>query len=499
MTDAEPGWRGARHDPEKRRLPRPPSSFDVAVVGAGTAGLTAALAACHEGARVALVEREGRLGGDCTYYGCVPSKALIDVAQAAADAGELVRAGVMVGEPRLDFAAVRERQRRIVAEVAADERVERFSARGIEVIHGAARFVDAHRVLVGEREIRARRFVIATGTAPATPAVPGLDAVPYLTSRTIFDLEALPGRMLVAGAGAIGLELAQAFSRFGSHVTVVEQLEKLLPQHDPEVGALVERSLRREGVDLRLGHRIRRASRRGNEVALDLDGETVLGDVLLVATGRTATTAGLGLEAIGVETERGFVRVDERCRTSVANVFAAGDVTGGSILTHVAAHEGAVAGRNAVGKRAKRDLRVVPSVVFVDPEVASVGLCEREARERHGAGAVRAVAFPMTRVDRARIAGRSEGFVKLVSAKRRLLGWAGGGRLVGAQIVGRGAGELIHECALAMRVDAFAGRLAQTIHAYPTMSVGVQQAASRLFPLGRALVEGDDDGDRQRL
>lgn len=497
MIDADPGWRGARHDPERRRPPGSPSSFDVAVVGGGTAGLTAALAARHEGARVALVEREGRLGGDCTYYGCVPSKALIDVAQAAADVGELVRAGVMIAEPRLDFAAVLERQRRIVAEVAADEQVDRFSARGIEVIHGEARFVDAHRVLIGTREIRAERFVIATGTAPTTPAIPGLDGVPYLTNRTIFDLEALPERMLVVGAGAIGLELAQAFSRFGSRVTVVEQLEKLLPQHDTEVGALVERSLRREGVELHLGHRVRRASRSSNEIALALDGETVLGDVLLVAAGRTAATAGLGLDAIGVETDQGFVRVDERCRTSVSHVLAAGDVTGGSNLTHVAAHEGAVAGRNAAGKRTKRDLRVVPSVVFVDPEVASVGLCEREARERHGSEAVRTATFPMARVDRARIAGHTEGFVKLVTAKRRLLGWVGGGRLVGAQIVGRGAGELIHECALAMRVDAFPGRLAQTIHAYPTLSVGVQQAASRLFPLGRALVDGGDGDDSQ--
>ena len=473
-----------------------PSSFDVVVVGGGTAGLTAALTASHEAAHVALVERDGRLGGDCTYYGCVPSKALIEVAQTAADIRELVRNGVVIGEPRLDFAAIAKRQRRIVAAIAEDERIDRFTARGIEVISGDARFIDSNRLLIGTREIRGERFVIATGTAPATPAIPGLEAVPYLTNRTIFDLEVLPGRMLVIGGGAIGLELAQAFCRFGSRVTVVEQLEQLLPQYDSKVGALVERSLRREGVDLRLGQRVHGASCAGGETALDLGGETVHGDVLLVAAGRTASTDGLGLDTIGVETDQGFVSVDDHCRTSISHVFAAGDVTGGSNLTHVASHEGTVAGRNAAGKRAKRDLRFVPSVVFVDPEVASVGLSEREARNLHGPDAVRTSEFPMSRVDRSRIAMHTEGFVKLVTAKRRLIGWAGGGRLVGAQIAGRGAGELIHECVLAMRVDAFPGRLAQTIHAYPTLSVAVQQAASRLFPLGRVLAEGGDEDQR---
>ena len=465
------------------------SAFDVVVVGGGTAGLTAALAASYEGARVALVERDGRLGGDCTYYGCVPSKALIEVAQAAADARELVRAGIMSGDPQVDFAAVTERQRRVVTEIAEDERVERFSERGIEVIAGEGRFTETNCLVVGSKEIRGERFVIATGSVPSLPPIPGLESVPYLTNRTIFELDALPRRLLVIGGGAIGLELAQAFARFGSRVTVVEQLDSLLSQHESQVGALVERSLRREGVELRLGRPVQSASLSGGDITLELGDETLAGDVLLIAAGRAASTAALGLEVVGVATDDGSIVVDERCRTSASHIFAAGDVTGGANLTHVAAHEGSVAGRNAAGKRAKRDVRFVPSVVFVDPEVASVGLSEDEARESHGRGSVRTVELPMARVDRARIAGHTDGFIKLVTTRRRLLGWAGGGRLVGAQIVGRGAGELIHECALAMQVDAFAGRLAQTIHAYPTLSVGIQQTASQLFPLGRVLVE----------
>ena len=197
-----------------------------------------------------------------------------------------------------------------------------------------------------------------------------------------------------------------------------------------------------------------------------------------------------GLEGAGVELERGYVKIDRRCRTSVGHVFAAGDVTGGLQFTHVASHQGVVAGRGAAGKRAKRDERVAPSVTFLDPEIARVGLTEADARARHGQ--VRVAAFPMQRVDRARIAERPVGFVKLVTARRTLLRWIGGGKLVGAQVVGPRAGELIQECALAMQTRAFAGRLTQTIHAYPSMSVAVQQAAAQLFPLGRVLADGGD-------
>lgn len=466
-------------------------SFDVVVVGGGTAGLTAALAARHEGATVALVEREGRIGGDCTYYGCVPSKALIEVAQTVSDTSALVADRVMAGVPALDFGAIVERQRRIVADIASDERDERFTRVGIELAYGEASFVGPHELAIGDDRLRGSRFVIATGSEPAVPPIAGLAEVPFVTNRTVFELTELPAKLLVLGGGSIGLELAQAFRRFGSEVTVVEMLDHLLPQDDPEAGAVAERVLAADGVDLRLGARALEARGGIGEIELIFEDGRASGDVLLVAVGRRAWVAGLELEQLGVALEGGYVRVDRRCRTSVAHVYAAGDVTGGLQFTHVAAHEGAVAGRNAAGKRAKVAGAVVPWVTFIDPEVAHVGLTEEAARRRHRR--VRTVTFPIAHVDRARIQRRPEGFVKLVTARRPLLGWLGGGRLVGAQIVGPRAGELIHECALAIHTRMFAGRLAQMIHAYPTMSMAVQQAASRLFPSGRALVPSGDD------
>lgn len=461
----------------------------MVVVGGGTAGITAALAARSVGARVALVEREPRLGGDCTFYGCVPSKALLEIAKVAHDARRATAEGIFASPPVIDFAQIVARRRRIVDEIAADERDERFERVGIELIRGQARFHSSHELDVDDRRVSGRAFVVATGSEPAVPPVDGIDQVRYLTNRTIFDLEHLPRRLLVLGGGATGLELAQAFQRFGSRVAVIELLPRLLPREEPEAGEELARVLRGEGIDLRLDTKATAAKADGAEVVLSLSEEELRGDALLVAAGRRGSVEGLGLEALGVELEDGYVVIDARARTSVAHILAAGDVTGGLQFTHIAAHEGRVAGLNAAGKRAKLDERVAPWVTFTDPELAHVGLTEREARARHKQ--VEVVTYPMRLVDRARIEERPVGFVKLVTAGRRLLGRAGGGELVGAQIVGPRAGELIQECALAMQTRCFAGRLTQTIHPYPATTLAVQQAAAQLFPLGRALVEND--------
>lgn len=458
--------------------------YDVVAIGGGTAGITAALTAARRGARTALVERMPRLGGECTFSGCVPSKALTEVARAAHDARRLLGLDADV-----DFAAVVARQARIVEEIAHDERDERFAAAGVELLRGEAAFAGPGEFRVAGETVLASRFVLATGSEPAVPPVPGLGDVPFLTNRTVFSLSRLPRRLIVLGGGAIGPELAQAFRRLGSEVTVVEAVDRLLPREEPEAGEVVERVLRREGIELLLGARATLAERSGQGVVLFVDGARLEGDALLVAAGRRGATDGLGLDRLGVAVVGGFVAVDDRCRTSAKGVYAAGDVTGGLLFTHVAAHEGRVAGTNAAGGRARVEGRVVPWVTFTDPEVARVGLTEEQARERHRG--VETVLRPMARVDRARIEGATDGFVKLVTARRRLLGRIGGGELVGAQVVGPRAGELIHELALAMRTRAFAGRLAQTIHAYPSMSLALQQAASQLFPLGRALVEQD--------
>jgi pyruvate/2-oxoglutarate dehydrogenase complex dihydrolipoamide dehydrogenase (E3) component len=457
--------------------------YDLIVLGGGTAGLTAALTARHHGASVALVEREPRIGGDCSFYGCVPSKALIEIAQVAHDLGRAHADGIVEAEPAFDFAAVMRRRARIVDEIAADERDERFTSAGIDVIHAQARFRDEHTLELDDaHSITGGRFVVATGSLPAVPPIQGLDAVRFLTNKTVFDLQRLPSRLAVLGGGAVGLELAQAFHRLGSQVTVLDVVDRLLPQDEPEAGETIAQVLASEGIDLRLGVKVTAVEERVGEIVLRLDGGELACDQLLVAAGRTGSVESLGLE---LELERGYVKIDRRCRTSLPHVYAAGDVTGGYQFTHVAGHEGQVAGTNAAGKRARLDERVVPWVTFTDPEVAHVGLTEAEARSRHRR--VEAHVIRMSHVDRARILERPAGFVKLVTAARPLLGRTGGGVLVGAQIVGPRAGELIQECALAIRTRCFAGRLAQTIHAYPTMSVAVQQAESQEWPLGRLL------------
>jgi pyruvate/2-oxoglutarate dehydrogenase complex dihydrolipoamide dehydrogenase (E3) component len=464
--------------------------FDIVTVGGGTAGITASLAARSTGARVALVEREPRLGGDCTFYGCVPSKALLEIAKIVHEARQATAEGIFAQAPALEFAKIAARQRRIVEEIAGDDRDERFEHAGIELIRGNARFLSPHELDVDGERVGGKAFVVATGSEPALPPLPGIDQVPYLTNRTIFELERLPRRLLVLGGGATGLELAQAFRRFGSEVVVLEMLERLLPNEEPEAGRVLVDVLRREGVDLRLGSEVVAVRSDGPRIVLSLGREEHSGDALLLAVGRRGAAEDLGLEPLGVQVDNGYISIDRRGRTSVANIFAAGDATGGLQFTHIAAHEGRVAGLNAAGKRRKIDERVAPWVTFTDPEIAHVGLTEREARDRHDG--VEVVMYPMSRVDRARIEERPLGFVKLITASRRLLGRVGGGELVGAQIVGPRAGELIQECALAMQTRCFAGRLTQTIHPYPATTLAVQQAAAQLFPLGRALVESDD-------
>jgi pyruvate/2-oxoglutarate dehydrogenase complex dihydrolipoamide dehydrogenase (E3) component len=467
-----------------------PERFDVVCVGGGTAGMTAARAAHAKGKRVALVEREARLGGDCTFWGCVPSKALIELARAVHEARALGDIGLGAGE--LDFAAVMARKDRLVDAIAHDERAELFERAGIRVLRGDARFEAADRLRVGEEIVRAERVVLATGTDPAVPPIPGLRETPHLTNRSIFDLRRLPARLLVLGGGALGLELAQAFRRFGSEVTVVEVLDRLLPREDAEAGAAIEAVLRAEGVTLELGASAERVRRDGETTVVTVRGRDgserdLRADALLVAVGRTRGGGDLGLGAAGIATDdRGFVRVDARLRTTAGTVYAAGDVSGGYLFTHVAAYEGRIAGVNAAGARAKADYRVVPWVTFTAPEVARVGMTEADARAEHG-DRVEAVRFPMAQVDRARILGEPDGFVKLVTLRRGRLGRATGGRLLGAHVVGPRAGEALHEAVLAMRARAFTGRLAQAIHAYPTVSIGLQQAAAQLFPDGRAV------------
>ena len=464
-------------------------AYDLVVIGGGTAGLSAAQAAVTLGKRVLLVS-EGPLGGECTWNGCVPSKALIEAARVHHSASRAAEYGIRVGDITVDFPAVMRRVHRVIEDIAGFEDQAHLEHVGIAVRRGHAELAETgNGVVVDGQRVEAAAVVIATGSHPAAPPVPGLESVPHLTNETIFGLTEQPRHLVVLGAGPIGLEMAQSFARLGSTVDVVDVVSDYLPREDPEVAHLSRRLMERENVRFTLGATTSRVTHDGAafELTMEVAGEnrTMTGDALLVATGRRPNVDRLNLEAAGVRVTRTGVAVDDHLRTSLGNVYAAGDVTGILPFTHAAAYQGRLAARNALGRRASASYRVVPWVIFTDPEIAHVGLTEPEAREKHGKD-VHVATLPFTAIDRAVIAGEPDGLIKVITKGNPLIGHAGGGAVLGAHIIGPAAGELIHEFVMAMQVRAFSGRLAQAIHAYPSMSMGVQQAAAQLFAVGRA-------------
>jgi pyruvate/2-oxoglutarate dehydrogenase complex dihydrolipoamide dehydrogenase (E3) component len=437
---------------------------DLIVVGGGPGGMAAARAAARAGARPLLVQR-GPIGGDCTFTGCVPSKALIEAAAR--------------GEPFTDAMAI---VRRAVGTIAATEGDDVFRREGVEVLHGWATFRSPRELDVDGSVLRSRRFIIATGAEPALPPIEGLAELDYLTNETIFELEAQPSSLAVLGGGAVGCELAQAFRRLGSEVTVIEALDRLLPREEPEASDVIAEAFAAEGIDVRTGQqqvRVEPLERKGAARLHLQGGDSLVADRVLVAVGRRGATAGLGLESAGVETERGLVKVDRHLATTAPGMWAVGDVNGLLPFTHAADEMGRIAAANALSRwpRHSFDPSAVPWVTFTSPEVGRVGLTEAEAAEHRA----RVAYLPMTEVDRAIVAGETRGFVKLIAGPRRILGNAGGGRLFGATVVASRGGELVHEPALAMRTGMFAGRLAQAVHAYPTWSIALRQAAAQLF------------------
>lgn len=435
------------------------------VIGGGAAGLAAAQAAVRAKAQVLLVA-DGEIGGDCTFTGCVPSKTLIE---AAADGASFAEATVRV--------------RATVARIAATDDETVLRKQGIEVLRGRARFTCRDTLEVDGRRVRSARIVIATGASPLVPPIDGLADLPVLTTESVFDLTEAPESLAVLGGGAVGCELAQAFARLGVAVTVVEATDRLLPGVEPEASELLA-GFAAEGITVRTGAQVTAASTENGRVVLRTStGVDVPAQRLLVAVGRRPDTAGLGLDAAGVRTdERGFVVLDQHVATTADGVYAAGDVTGLFPHTH-AAH---AMGRVAIGAALRRSrcpsfvtatLRAIPRVVFTDPEIATVGATEADITDPRA----RVAYLPMAEVDRAITADRTRGFIKLLAGPRPLLGNLGGGRMLGATIMCQRAGELIHGPALAMRTGMFTGRLAQTVHAYPTWSIAVQQAATQFF------------------
>ncbi len=457
---------------------------DLIVIGGGAGGLVVASVAAQLGLRVTLIEKAPQLGGDCLHYGCIPSKTLIHTARIAHEMRHADRAGLSAVEPTVDMARVNARIRAVIDHIQQHDDPARFRDYGCEVIFGAARFVDAHGVEVDGRRITGKRFVIATGSRPAVPAIPGLREAGYLTNLDIFSLPERPRRLVVLGGGPIGLEMGQAFARLGSQVTILQRGTHLLPQADPELADELAGCLQREGITVHTGVEVTRVTRHDAGVRIEVGGRQLAADRILVATGRRANVEALDLEAAGVRyTERG-IEVDSRMRTSQKHIYACGDVCGPYAFTHMAEYQAGIVISNAVFRFPKKaDYRVVPQVIYTDPELASVGLSEAEARRRHGD--VQVLRFPFARVDRAIVEGETAGRIKLVVRR---------GRVLGAAILGAQAGELLHEIVLAMQAGAKLGDIAAAIHAYPTRAQIHRRAANtayapKLFsPFSRRLV-----------
>jgi pyruvate/2-oxoglutarate dehydrogenase complex dihydrolipoamide dehydrogenase (E3) component len=447
---------------------------DLCVIGAGAGGLSVAAAAAAFRVPVVLIE-SGRMGGDCLNYGCVPSKALLATARRLADIRDAAPLGIKA-EAELDFAAVRRHVQSTIAELAPNDSAARFTGLGVRVIAGSARFTDRETVTVDDRFIiKARRFVIATGSTPTVPQFPGLTATPFLTNETIFDLPTLPRHLLIIGAGPVGVELAQAFRRFGSAVTVIEQATPL-GRDDPECVSPVVTALEREGVVFRCGVKVVRVAGDAAGVAVTLSGgEAINGSHLLVAAGRTPAVQQLGLERSGIAVGPHGIAVDRRLRTTNKRIFAIGDVIGGPAFTHVANDHAGIVIRNALFRLPVRiGYDATPWVTFTDPELAQVGITEAQARK--AGKPIRILRWPFHENDRARIERAAEGHIKVVVTPR--------GRILGTTIVGRDAGDLISIFTLAIAQGMNIRALAGFIVPYPTRAEVAKRAAMSHFTPG---------------
>jgi pyruvate/2-oxoglutarate dehydrogenase complex dihydrolipoamide dehydrogenase (E3) component len=448
---------------------------DVCVIGGGSGGLSVAAAASQLGAATALIER-ARMGGDCLNFGCVPSKSLIAAARAAAAVRAAGRFGVDADEPAVDFARVHDHVHGVIARIAPHDSADRFTALGVRVIAASARFTGPDRLVAGDVEVFARRFVIATGSSPAVPPIPGLDAVPFDTNETVFERRTAPDHLLVLGGGPIGVELAQAHRLLGCKVTIVEA-QRLLARDDAELVDILKTGLRRDGVAIEEGAQVVRAERTaagGVALAVD-DGGTerrIEGSHLLVAVGRRPSLDGLGLEAAGIAHDPKGIKVDARLRTSNRRVYAVGDCAGGPQFTHVANHHAGVVVRNILFRLPARvDYRALPWVTYASPELAHVGLGEAEARAR--LGRIGVLRFPFAENDRACAERAEDGLVKAVVTA--------GGTVVGASILGAHAGELIQTWSVAVARRLRVKDLAGLIVPYPTLGEASQRAAASYY------------------
>ncbi|MGH7664002.1 MAG: mercury(II) reductase [Gemmatimonadaceae bacterium] len=453
------------------------ADYDLLIVGTGGAGMAAAIQASELGAAAAIVEEAEVVGGTCVNVGCIPSKNLIEAAHHY-HAARTGFPGIAACDPALAWNDIQRQKQEVVDGLRRERYLDVLDAYdGVTLLRGRAEFLDSHRVRVGEREVRARKAILATGTRPAMPTIPGLAEVNALDSTTVMELEKLPESMIVVGGGSIGLELGHAFSRFGVRVVVVETLGRILPNEDAEVSESLADALRSEGMEIHTGVRVTGVGRSERGYTVTVEEGTLTGEVeaeqLLVATGRRPNTDGLGLDAAGVRVDRrGFVEVDKYMRTSNPDVFAAGDVTGGPGYVYVAALQGGIAAQAALSEATREepmvDLATVPRVTFTDPQVAAVGMTEAEARATGLTTQVTSLSVKY--LPRAAVSHRQRGVIKLVSE-------LGTDRLLGAHIVAPNAGDVIGEAALAVRFGLTTRDLVSTLHPYLTWGEGLKLAA----------------------
>jgi pyruvate/2-oxoglutarate dehydrogenase complex dihydrolipoamide dehydrogenase (E3) component len=444
---------------------------DLCVIGAGSGGLAVAAGAAQMGAEVVLVER-GAMGGDCLNFGCVPSKSLLAAARVADFWRRGAALGIAYAPPQIDFAGVAESVQRVIASIAPNDSEERFAGLGVRVLRAEARFTSPRTVRAGEIEIRPRRFVIATGSQPMVPAIPGLGGVPYLTNETVFANRELPEHLIIIGGGPIGIEMAQAHRRLGARVTVID-VGPLLPRDDPELAASLTERLSEEGIDTRPRTEIATVERDGEAVAIRLaSGERIAGSHLLVAAGRRPSIEALDLSAAGIAATVKGITVDARLRTTNRRAFAIGDVAGGPQFTHIALYHAGIVIRNALFHLpAKVDYRALPWVTYTDPELAQVGLTEAAARAADRS--VRVLRWHFAENDRAQTERETEGLVKIMTR--------GNGLIAGASILGAGAGDLIFPWALAISQKLKIGALANLIVPYPTRNEASKRAAGSYY------------------
>jgi len=445
--------------------------YDLVIIGGGSAGLVVASAAAQLKAKVALVERD-RLGGDCLWVGCVPSKSLIHTSRIAYEVKHAGRFGIYCQNPEIEFSKAIGHVQDVINTIQPHDSPERFASLGVEVIFGSGKFVNRHTFEVNGRSLKARAFVISTGSRPAVPAIPGLEAAGYLTNEQVFSLTERPDSLAVIGGGPIGCELGQAFHRLGSQVTIIASRDRLLPKEEPEAAAVVQQQFQSEGIHILTQSRVEKVAVVEGKKHLWAGDEKIVVDQILLAAGRQPNVESLNLETAGVEVTKSGIRVNDKLQTTNPRIYACGDVIGGYQFTHVAGYEASVVLKNALFfPLSKANYRVIPWATFTDPELARVGLTEQQAREQYGED-VYILKQDFAGVDRAQAEAATSGFAKIITR--------GNGEILGAHLVGVAAGELIHEIVLAMSNRLKVSALTSMIHIYPTLAEVNSKAALQL-------------------